>query len=150
MNSNNNNSPKITYKIWVGPSSTYPPSLSPICNIACPKKSKKLVQQTPIITTRQKITHKIWVGPSSTHRVWATCNLARPKKIKETRAANSNNNNSPKKYSQTLSWTKFHPPSELEPHVSYRLREKAHPKKSMKLAQRTSMIRTPKKITQKI
>ena len=44
-------------------------------------------------------------------------------KIKETRAVNSNDNNSPKNYPKNLSWTKLHPPTKFEPCAPYHLWE---------------------------
>ena len=131
-----------THRVWTA------------CNLAHPKKSKKLIEQTPIIIIRQKITQKIKVGPRSTHPPsLSPCELpfarSPSQKIKETHAANSNNNNSPKNYSKNLSWTKLHPPIQFEPHASYRLQE-ANPQKIKEIMLQTPIITTRQKITQKI
>ena len=56
-NSHHESSPKNNFKNLVGPSSTHPPGLS-LVQASTSDKTKKLVQRTPIITTRQKPTQK--------------------------------------------------------------------------------------------
>ena len=92
-NSYHNNSPKITQKKQntkqnirknkIGPSSIHPLSLSHVQPSTSErgKKSKKFVQGTPDITTRQKITQKSKLDQVPLiRRVWATFDLPLPKR----------------------------------------------------------------------
>ena len=65
----------------------------------------ELMQWTPIMTTHQKMTQKTKVAQvPSTHQVLSHVQPSTSEKIKETLAADSNNNNSPKiTYSKNLS-----------------------------------------------